>query len=82
MIPVIFVRTTGEESIKSFVQTIPRNGELVSFRIGGVQIKMQVAEVTHIPALNLTTFPLVSITLKTLTAQDLQNYQVEKEKFT
>ncbi|GEM_PF-6391979 len=76
MIPVTFDITrpnvSGQETIQAYVQVVPRLGETVFLRIGKVRVTTQVLEVIHLPALNLNSFPSVSIKLKILREQQLQ----------
>ncbi|MBO3458986.1 hypothetical protein G7B40_010270 [Aetokthonos hydrillicola Thurmond2011] len=73
MIPVTFDITQSNvlegETIKAYVQAVPRNGETVLLHLGGVGVTTQVLEVIHLPALNLNNFPSVSVRVKILSEE-------------
>jgi len=76
MIPVTFDITQSSvsegETIKAYVQAVPRHGETVLLQLGRVGVTTQVLEVIHLPALNLNSFPSVSVKVRILNKQQLQ----------
>ena len=81
MIPVTFdIAQSSIESgntVKAYVQAVPRHGETVFLRIGGVQVTTQVLEVTHLPAMNLNSFPLVSVLVRIVREEQVQAAKTE-----